>query len=189
MAKPSWISISPASGTNNGSFDVVVAKNVGSDRSGIITVGGGEGGGVNKTINVSQKSGILQIKSIQLTGQSLRPVTIKQNNRTFELGGRNPSRVDIPNDVILSNFVVKMQYESENIGHGGTNIQFMTNDGISEIIPTGNSNPYINFKANNTGFIIICSNGFPLIPQTGQYIVSFKNSSGDTTYGFIFYMV
>lgn len=26
MAKPSWISVSPASGTNNGSFDVVAAK-------------------------------------------------------------------------------------------------------------------------------------------------------------------
>ena len=31
----------------------------------------------------------------------------------------------------------------------------MTNDGISEIIPTGNLNPYINFRANDTGFIII----------------------------------
>lgn len=185
MAKPSWISVSPASGTNNGSFDVVAAKNVGSDRSGIITVGGG----VSKTINVSQKSGILQIKSIQLTGQSLPPVTIKQGGRTFELGGSNPSRVDIPNDVILSNFVVKMQYKSENIGGGGTNIQFITNDGISEIIPTGNSNSYIDFRANNTGFIIICGNGFPPIPETSQYIVSFKNSSGDTTYDFRFYMV
>ena len=185
MAKPNWISVSPANGTNNGSFDVVAAKNAGSDRSGIITVGGE---GVSKTINVSQKSGILQIKSIQLTGQSLRPVTIKQDSRTFEIGGSNPSRVDIPNDVILSNFVVKMQYEGVGIGSGGTNIQFITSDGISEIIPTGNSNPYINFRANDMGFIIICNNGFPPIPQTGQYIVSFKNSSGDTTYSFRFYM-
>ena len=82
-----------------------------------------------------------------------------------------------------------MQYESEEIGGGGTNIQFVTNDGISEIIPTGNSNPYIVFRANNTGFIIICGNGFPPIPQTSQYIVIFKNSSGDTTYNFRFYMV
>lgn len=50
----------------------------------------------------------------------------------------------------------------------------MTNDGISEIIPTGNLNSYINFRANDTGFIIICGNGFPPIPQTSQYIVSFK---------------
>ena len=186
MAKPSWISVSPASGTNNGSFDVVATKNVGRDRSGIITVGEG---GVSKTINVSQKSGILQIKSIQLTGQSLRPVTIEQNGRTFKLGGSNPFRVDIPDDFILSNFVVKMQYESEDISSGGTNIQFITSDEISEIIPTGNSNPYIDFRANAIGFIIICGNGFPPIPQTSQYIVSFKNSSGDTTYSFRFYMV
>lgn len=42
----------------------------------------------------------------------------------------------------------------------------MTNDGINEIIPTGNLNPYINFRVNDTGFIIICGNGFPPIPQT-----------------------
>lgn len=186
MAKPDWITITPASGSNNGSFDVETSKNKNYDRNGVITV---EGGGITKTINVSQKSGILQIKSIQLTGQALRPVTIKQNSRTFKLGGSNPSRVDIPNDVILSNFLVEMQYKSEEIGGGGTNIQFVTNDGISEIIPTGNSNSYISFRANNTGFIIICGNGFPPIPQTSQYIVSFKNSSGDTKYGFRFYMV
>lgn len=186
MAKPNWITITPASGSDNWSFDVETSKNKGYDRSDVITVEEGE---ITKTINVSQKSGILQIKSIQLTGQALRPVTIKQDSRTFKLGGSNPFRVDIPNDVILSNFVVEMQYESEEIGGGGTNIQFITNDGISEIIPTGNSNSYINFRANNTGFIIICGNGFPPIPQTSQYIVSFKNSSGDTTYYFRFYMV
>lgn len=186
MAKPNWITVTPASGSNNGSFDVVATENVRSDRSGIITV---SGGGVSETINVSQKSSIPQIKTIQLTGQSLRPVTIKQDGRTFKLGGSNPSRVDIPNDVILSNFVVEMQYEDKNIGSGGTNIQFMTSDGISEIIPKGNSNPYINFRANNTGFIIICDKGFPPIPQTSQYIVSFKNSSGNITYGFRFYMI
>lgn len=41
MAKPDWITITPASGSNNGSFDVTAAENVGSDRSDIITVDGG----------------------------------------------------------------------------------------------------------------------------------------------------
>lgn len=40
MAKPSWISVSPASGTNNGSFDVTAAANTGLARNGIITVAG-----------------------------------------------------------------------------------------------------------------------------------------------------
>lgn len=43
MAKPDWITITPASGSNNGSFDVVAAKNTGAARNGIITVA--EGGG------------------------------------------------------------------------------------------------------------------------------------------------
>lgn len=42
MAKPSWISVTPASGSNNGSFDVVAAKNTGDARNGIITVTGEE---------------------------------------------------------------------------------------------------------------------------------------------------
>lgn len=41
MAKPDWITISPASGSNNGSFDVTAAKNTGVARNGIIIVAGG----------------------------------------------------------------------------------------------------------------------------------------------------
>ena len=43
MAKPDWITVSPASGSNNGSFDVIAAKNTGMPRNGIITVAGGGG--------------------------------------------------------------------------------------------------------------------------------------------------
>ena len=43
MAKPDWITVTPASGSNNGSFDVVAAKNTGAARNGIITVAGGGG--------------------------------------------------------------------------------------------------------------------------------------------------
>lgn len=41
MAKPNWITVTPANGSNNGSFDVVAAKNTGAARNGIITVAGG----------------------------------------------------------------------------------------------------------------------------------------------------
>lgn len=51
MAKPDWITITPASSSNNGSFDVVAAKNTGAARNGIITVAGG---GVSKTLDVNQ---------------------------------------------------------------------------------------------------------------------------------------
>lgn len=41
MAKPDWITITPASGSNNGSFDVTAAANTELVRHGIITVAGG----------------------------------------------------------------------------------------------------------------------------------------------------
>lgn len=53
MAKPDWITITPARGSNNGSFDVTAAANTGLARNGIITVAGG----VSKTCNIVQKSG------------------------------------------------------------------------------------------------------------------------------------
>lgn len=51
MAKPDWITITPASGSNNGSFDVTAAANTGDARNGIITVAGG---GISKTLDVNQ---------------------------------------------------------------------------------------------------------------------------------------
>lgn len=49
--KKDFVEVTPASGSNNGSFDVVCNENTGDARSTIITVGGG---GVSKTVNVSQ---------------------------------------------------------------------------------------------------------------------------------------
>lgn len=71
MAKPSWISVSPASGTNNGSFDVVAAKNTGVARNGIITVAGR--GGVSKTCDIVQKSGkaIFAISNISIASEAV----------------------------------------------------------------------------------------------------------------------
>ena len=40
MAKPDWITVSPASGSNNGSFDVTAVANTETARNGIITVAG-----------------------------------------------------------------------------------------------------------------------------------------------------
>ena len=51
MAKPDWITVTPASGSNNGSFDVIAAANTGAARNGIITVAGGR---VSKTLDVNQ---------------------------------------------------------------------------------------------------------------------------------------
>ncbi len=70
MAKPDWITVSPASGSNNGSFDVIAAKNTGVPRNGIITVAGG---GVSKTCDIVQKSGkaIFAISNIRIASEAV----------------------------------------------------------------------------------------------------------------------
>ena len=58
-----FVEVANDSGTNNGSFDVVCEQNSGNERSTILTV---SGGGVNKTINITQKASNLE--SIEIVG-------------------------------------------------------------------------------------------------------------------------
>ena len=70
MAKPDWITVTPTSGSNNGSFDVIAAKNTGVARNGIITVAGG---GLSKTCDIVQKSGkaIFAISNISIASEAV----------------------------------------------------------------------------------------------------------------------
>ena len=58
-----FVTVPNASGNNNGSFDVTCEQNSGNERSTILTV---SGGGVNKTINITQKA--LNLGSIEIAG-------------------------------------------------------------------------------------------------------------------------
>ena len=58
-----FVTVPNASGNNNGSFDVTCEQNSGNERSTILTV---SGGGVNKTINITQKA--LNLGSIEVAG-------------------------------------------------------------------------------------------------------------------------
>lgn len=58
-----FVTVPNASGNNNGSFDVTCEQNSGNERSTILTV---SGGGVNKTINITQKASNLE--SIEIIG-------------------------------------------------------------------------------------------------------------------------
>lgn len=57
-----FVEVANDSGTNNGSFDVVCKQNSGNKRSTILTVSGG----VNKTINITQKAS--NLGSIEIAG-------------------------------------------------------------------------------------------------------------------------
>lgn len=58
-----FVTVPNASGNNNGSFDVTCEQNSENERSTILTV---SGGGVNKTINITQKASNLE--SIEIIG-------------------------------------------------------------------------------------------------------------------------
>lgn len=58
-----FVTVPNASGNNNGSFDVTCEQNSGNERSTILTV---SGGGVNKTINITQNAS--NFKSIEIAG-------------------------------------------------------------------------------------------------------------------------
>lgn len=187
MAKPSWISVSPVSGTNNGSFDVVAAKNTGAARNGIITVAGGE---VSKTVTIDQKIGAFKVKSIRLTGQSMRPTNVTIGSKEFYLGGQDPSAVIVPDDATGLNIHTVVDYKTENIGSGGINIIFEFSDELSDLqIITQNISPYINLRLNGSQFMIFCGNGFPIVPISNKIIAMFKNSVGTYIVNFDFYTV
>lgn len=187
MAKPSWISVSPASGTNNGSFDVVAAKNTGAARNGIITVAGGE---VSKTVTIDQKIGAFKVKSIRLTGQSMKPTNVTIGSKKFYLGGQNPSGVIVPDDATGLTIHAVVDYKTENIGTGGINIIFEFSDELSDLqIITQNISSYINLHLNGSQFMINCGNGFPIVPISNKIIAIFKNSVGTHIVNFDFYTV
>lgn len=187
MAKPSWISVSPASGTNNGSFNVVAAKNTGAARNGIITVAGEE---VSKTVTIDQKIGVFKVKSIRLTGQSTKPTNVTIGFKEFYLGGQNPSFVIVPDNATGLNIHTVVDYKTENIGSGGINIIFEFSDELSDLqIATQNISPYINLRLNGSQFMISCGNGFPIVPISNKIIATFKNSEGTYIVNFDFYTV
>lgn len=168
MAKPSWISVSPASGTNNGSFDVTANDNyINPAREGVVTVAGG---GINKTIDVSQKSNRLILQSVRQAGQSYPPAKIKDTygGKEYNLTASNQYLAEINTDF---GAILMMVYPG--IGTGSTNFIFQFNIDIDEIALDMNDgsdkSSYINGRINTsdpTQVMLNLGNGYPEISNT-----------------------
>lgn len=76
--KKDFVEVTPASGSNNGSFDVTCDENTDYTRSTVITV---KGGGVNKTINITQKAS--NLGSIEIIGGIYSPSGALATIRSF----------------------------------------------------------------------------------------------------------
>lgn len=175
MAKPSWISVSPASGTNNGSFDVTANDNyINPAREGVVTV---TGGGINKTIDVSQKSNRLILQSVRQVGRSYPSAKIKDmyGGKEYNLTDSNQYLAEINTDF---GAILMMVYPG--IGTGATNFIFKFSIDIDEINLEMNDgsdrSPYISGRINvsdPTQVILNLNNGYPEISNT-ELIIGIK---------------
>lgn len=175
MAKPSWISVSPASGTNNGSFDVTANDNyINPAREGVVTV---TGGGINKTIDVSQKSNRLILQSVRQVGRSYPPAKIKDmyGGKEYNLTDSNQYLAEINTD-----FGAILMTVYPGIGTGATNFIFKFNIDIDEINLEMNDgsdiSPYISGRINvsdPTQVMLNLNNGYPEISNT-ELIIGIK---------------
>ena len=175
MAKPNWVSISPTSGNNDGSFDVTAQDNgINPAREGIITVAGG---GINKTIDVNQKSNRLILQSVRQAGQSYPPAKVKDTygGKVYDITGSNQHLAEINTDF---GAILMMIYLG--IGTGSTNFIFQFNIDIDEINLEMNDgsdrSPYINGRINTsdpTQVMLNLGNGYPEISNT-ELIIGIK---------------
>lgn len=175
MAKPNWVSISPTSGNNDGSFDVTAQDNdINPAREGIITVAGE---GINKTIDVNQKSNRLILQSVRQAGQSYPPAKVKDTygGKVYDITGSNQHLAEINTDF---GAILMMIYLG--IGTGSTNFIFQFNIDIDEINLEMNDgsdrSPYINGRINTSGptqVMLNLGNGYPEISNT-ELIIGIK---------------
>lgn len=168
MAKPNWVSISPTSGNNDGSFDVTAQGNgINPAREGIITVAGG---GINKTIDVNQRSNRLILQSVRQVGKSYPLAKVKDTYRgkEYNLTASNQYLAEINTDF---GAILMMVYPG--IGTGSVNFIFQFNIDIDEINLEMNDgsdrSPHINGKinaSNPTQVMLNLGNGYPEISNT-----------------------
>lgn len=168
MAKPNWVSISPTSGNNDGSFDVTAQGNgINPARKGIITVAGG---GINKTIDVNQRSNRLILQRVRQAGQSYPSAKIKDTygGKEYNLTASNQYLAEINTDF---GAILMMVYPG--IGTGSTNFIFQFNIDIDEIALGMNDgsdkSSHINGRINAsdpTQVMLNLGNGYPEISNT-----------------------
>lgn len=175
MAKPNWVSISPTSGNNDGSFDVTAQGNgINPAREGIITVAGG---GINKTIDVNQRSNRLILQRVRQTGPSCPPAKVKDiyGGKEYNLTASNHHLAEIN-----TNFGAILMMLYPEIGTGSTSFMFQFNIDIDETNLEMNDgsdrSSYINGGINTsdpTQVILYLGNGYPEISNT-ELIIGIK---------------
>lgn len=193
--KKDFVEVTPASGSNNGSFDVTCDENTGDTRSTVITV---EGRGISRTINIFQSVRLYPIIDLGFvingpTGGTDFEKRYIESSKTLEAVFNYPKTA-----LILSNYAY---FGVFNLGAFRPEVAITTGWFIDtiEITVVGNSPETFTYTPNGSTFVNAGSPGGQLVYEKpynynlvkamldsirslgGEIIVTMKSSTLDPT--------
>lgn len=194
--KKDFVEVTPASGSNNGSFDVTCDENTGDVRSTVITVEGG--GGISRTINISQSVRLYPIIDLGFiingpTGGTDFEKRYTESSKTLEAVFNYPKTA-----LILSSYTY---FDVLNLGAFTPEVVITTGWFIDtiEITVVGNSPETFTYTPDGSTFVNAGSAGGQLVYENpynynlvkamlgsirssgGEIIVTMKSSTVDPT--------
>ena len=184
MAKPKWVSVNPISGQNDGSIEVTATENtIPVNRSGAIEV---TGGGITKSIDVSQILGGFYLKEVASIGNTRPPCSVKSTRKVQELNAANGYRITMTETFGIT---IDMDYIGLATGSVAFRMVFSKSLTANEIgMVSGEAlSSYINCRINPTDptqLIFNLGNGYPEISNRDKVAITVSASS---TENFIIY--
>lgn len=184
MAKPSWISVSPTSGQNDGSIQITAAENTNPvNRSGVVQV---TDGGITKSIDVSQIPGGFYLKEVASISNTKPPCSVKSTGKVQELNAANGYRI-----TMTETFGITINMTYPGLGTGTVVFRMVFSKGLTAkeigMFKGGALSPHIDCTINRTDptqLIFTLGNGFPKIPDGDKVVITVSASS---TENFIIY--
>lgn len=184
MAKPNWVSVNPISGQNDGSIEVTATENTNPvNRSGAIEV---TGGGITKSIDVSQIPGGFYLKEVAIIGNTKPPCSVKSTGKVQKLNAANGYRI-----TMTETFGITIDMDYPGLGTGAVVFRMVFSKSLTakEIgMVSGEAlSPYINCRINQTDptqLVFNLGNGYPEISNGDKVAITVSASS---TENFIIY--
>lgn len=184
MAKPSWISVSPTSGQNDSSIQVTAVENTNPvNRSGAVQV---TGGGITKSIDVSQIPGGFYLKEVAIIGNTKPLCRVKSTGKVQELNAANDYRI-----TMTETFGITIEMDYPGLGTGTVVFRMVFSKALTAkkigMVSGEALSPHINCMINQTDptqLIFNLGNGYPKIPDGDKVAITVSASS---TENFIIY--
>lgn len=184
MAKPSWISVSPTSGQNDGSIQVTATENTNAvNRSGAVEV---TSGGITKSIDVSQIPGGFYLKEIAIISNTKPSCRVKSTGKVQKLNAENGYRI-----TMTETFGITIEMDYPGLGTGSVVFRMVFSKALTAkkigMVSGKTLSPHINCMINQTDptqLVFNLGNGYPEISDGDKVVITVSASS---TENFIIY--